>query len=73
MHKPIAKPAVRFKSKLVDHSNARIAIDALKTAQSAGIDVGEIPRLDILSNSTLSKQDTPYRLASRQSRSSAWS
>ncbi|MGY2843533.1 citrate lyase subunit beta/citryl-CoA lyase [Bradyrhizobium sp. USDA 4509] len=39
--------AVRYKSKLLDYANVRAAIDLLKRAQAAGIDVGKVPDIDV--------------------------
>ncbi|UPJ79371.1 hypothetical protein IVB16_32295 [Bradyrhizobium sp. 183] len=39
--------AIRYKSTLLDYANVRVAMDSLKMAQEAGIDVGEIPYVDI--------------------------
>ncbi|WP_439397568.1 HpcH/HpaI aldolase/citrate lyase family protein [Bradyrhizobium sp. PMVTL-01] len=39
--------AVRHNSKLVDYANVRVAMDLLNKTQSAGIDVGEIPHIEI--------------------------
>ncbi|MET4323945.1 CoA ester lyase [Bradyrhizobium sp. RT5a] len=39
--------AVRYKSKLIDYANVRAAMDVLKKAQAAGIDIGDIPAVEI--------------------------
>ncbi|MCK1353261.1 CoA ester lyase [Bradyrhizobium sp. CW7] len=39
--------AVRYKSKLIDYANVRAAMDVLKKAQAAGVDIGDIPAIQI--------------------------
>ncbi|MGY2933018.1 citrate lyase subunit beta/citryl-CoA lyase [Bradyrhizobium sp. GM6.1] len=39
--------AIRYKSKLIDYANVRSAMDVLKKAQTLGIDVGDIPNIDL--------------------------
>jgi len=39
--------AIRYKSKLVDYANVRVAMDVLKKAQSAGIEIGDVPAIEI--------------------------
>ncbi|QQN65433.1 CoA ester lyase [Bradyrhizobium diazoefficiens] len=39
--------AVRYKSTMVDYANVRTAMDVLKKAQAAGIDVGDVPSIEI--------------------------
>lgn len=39
--------AVRYKSKLVDYANVRAAMDVLKRAEAAGMDIGDVPKIDI--------------------------
>ncbi|SCB55714.1 citrate lyase subunit beta / citryl-CoA lyase [Bradyrhizobium shewense] len=39
--------AVRYKSKLIDFANARAAMDVLKKAEAAGMDIGDVPKLEI--------------------------
>ncbi|SDD36075.1 citrate lyase subunit beta / citryl-CoA lyase [Bradyrhizobium brasilense] len=39
--------AIRYKSKLLDYANARAAMDVLKAARAAGMDVGTVPPFEI--------------------------
>ncbi|WP_128971576.1 HpcH/HpaI aldolase/citrate lyase family protein [Bradyrhizobium tropiciagri] len=39
--------AIRYKSQLIDYANVRAAMDVLKRGQAAGIDVGEIPNVEV--------------------------
>lgn len=39
--------AIRYKSKLIDYANVRAAMDVLKRARAIGIDVGDIPAVEI--------------------------
>lgn len=39
--------AIRYKSKLIDYANVRAAMDVLKKAKAAGIDVGDIPAVEL--------------------------
>lgn len=39
--------AVRFKSTMVDYASVRTAMNILKKAQAAGIDVGNVPKLEL--------------------------
>jgi len=39
--------AVRYKSKLIDYASVRVAMDVLNKAQAAGVDVGNIPNVEI--------------------------
>ncbi|MCK1758986.1 CoA ester lyase [Bradyrhizobium sp. 137] len=41
------KGAVRYKSTMVDYASVRTAIVVLKKAQAAGIDVAEVPKLEL--------------------------
>lgn len=39
--------AIRYKSKLLDYANVRAAMNVLKTARAAGMDVGIVPNIEI--------------------------
>lgn len=39
--------AVRYKSAFLDYASVRTAMDVLKKAQAAGIDVGDVPKLEL--------------------------
>lgn len=39
--------AVRYKSMLIDYANVRASMDVLQSARAAGIDVGDIPTLEV--------------------------
>ncbi|MGY4408135.1 HpcH/HpaI aldolase/citrate lyase family protein [Bradyrhizobium sp. USDA 3315] len=39
--------AVRYKSTMLDYASVRTAMDVLKMAQAAGIDVGNVPKLEL--------------------------
>ncbi|UPK28204.1 HpcH/HpaI aldolase/citrate lyase family protein [Bradyrhizobium sp. 195] len=49
MAKAIARgdAAVRHKSTMVDYANVRTAMDVLKAAQASGVDVGDVPNIEL--------------------------
>lgn len=39
--------AVRYKSKVADYASVRTAIEVLKNAEAAGIDIGQVPKVEL--------------------------